>query len=144
MTIADTTRAATRGSEKPPTLRLTWRACSTSADEATSSTVDFRLHVEIEPCEETDTGTIRSWVERDGGEEELVARTHVDIARILEHGWTHIEVQSEGAPNVSMSLHEGTLRYVRSDYPSLAGLPGGTYDPPTFERLVHDSDEVDE
>ena len=144
MTIADTTRSAARGTEQPPTLRLTWRACGKGSGDANASAGEIRLHVEIEPCEETDTGILRSWLERDDREEELVARTHVDIARIRAHGWTHIEVQGTDTPNVSMSLHEGTLRYIRSDFPALAGLPGGTYEPPTLEQRVENSDETDE
>lgn len=144
MTIADTTRSTARSTEHPPSIRLCWRACGVRSGEANASGGEIRLQVEIESCEEIDTGILRAWIERDGREEELLPPTHVDIARVLAHGWTHIEIQSADAPTVSMSLHEGVLRYVRSDFPALAGLPGGTYEPPTLERHVDESfDEVD-
>ena len=101
----------------------------------------FTLHARLDPGEHPDTGILKAWISCDNGPHEILAPTHVDIIQVCAHGWTHLEVSGEGAPELAISMHDGVLRYVRTGLLALAGLPGGSYQPPVHQRFTEDDPE---
>ena len=131
-------------------MRLSWVAAgrtehTTPTPEDRRPRGDFSLHAQLDPAECTDTGMLKAWIECENGPHEILPPTHVDIIQVCAHGWTHLEVSGEGAPELAISLHEGVLRYVRTGLFALAGLPGGSYQPPVLDRFndepLEESDE---
>ena len=130
-------------------MRLSWRVAGRTAKSASDDNDlrpagDGHLIVHVDPADAADTGTLRCWFDHDGTETTIVPEVHVDITRVLEQGWTHIEIIGEGSCRLSLSLCEGVLRYVRTDLPDLAGLPGGTYEAPTLVQHSEDEGEQPE
>ena len=141
MTIADSSRTTTSNNDPQPTMRLSWQVAGrTSEDPPTETdrrpTTDCRLFVQIEPGEIADTGLLRAWLEVAGNDHEVITERHVDIQRAQAHGWTHIELQGKDLHALSLSLHDGVLRYLRTDLPERAGLPGGSYAAATYEERL--------
>jgi hypothetical protein len=48
-----------------------------------------------------------------------------------DRDWTHVDVRTPDAMVASASFERGRLAYCRSDVPGIAGIAGGTHDPPT-------------
>jgi len=149
MTIADTTRSSDQSRESRPSIHLEW--VSAGRLEGTSPSADdrrpvgeFSLHAQLDPGEHPDTGILKAWLSCDNGPHEILAPTHVDIIQVCAHGWTHLEVSGEDVPELAISMHEGVLRYVRTGLLSLAGLPGGSYQPPVHQRFTEDASEESE
>ena len=99
-------------------------------------TGDCRLLLQVEPGEIADTGLLRAWLEVAGNDHDVIAEQHVDIQRVQAHGWTHIELQGKDLSALSLSLQDGVLRYLRTDLPERAGLPGGSYAAATYEECL--------
>ena len=139
MTIADSTRSTTSTNEPLPAIHLCWRVAGRLEEtpitaEDRRPTGDFRLLVRIDPGVLPDTGICRAWLETGDGDVEILESTHVDIQRVLAHGWTHLQVDAQTGPLLAISLHEGQLRYIRTDLPRRAGLPGGSYEAPSYRE----------
>ena len=143
MTIADSTRTSTRSSETPPSFMLSWRGAGRKPG-ATLDPTDLRPEgpfsfvVRVDPGELADTGVLTGWFQTEETRTEVIPATHVDITRVQEQGWTHLEIRGEEACRCALSLHDGALRYVTTDLTKQAGLPGGSYDAPGFEELSTD------
>ena len=59
----------------------------------------------------------------------LPSHARIDVRT---HGlWAHLELAAAGAVVLRASFERGRLAYCTSAVPGLAGLRGGTYDPPT-------------
>ena len=141
MTIADSSRTSSSNNEQHPMMRLSWQVAGRTAAQPPTEidrrpTEGCRLLVQVDPTEIADTGLLRAWLDVAGTEHELLAEQHVDIQRIRAHGWTHIEIQGRDLATISLSLHDGVLRYLRSDLPERAGLPGGSYAAATYEERL--------
>ena len=146
MTIADSSRTSTSNNEQHPMLRLSWQVAGRTSENPPTETdrrptTDCRLFVQIEPGEIADTGLLRAWLEVAGTDHEVIAEQHVDIQRAQAHGWTHIELQGKNLGPLSLSLHDGVLRYLRTDLPEQAGLPGGSYAAATYEERLESSED---
>jgi hypothetical protein len=141
MTIADSSRTSTSNNDQYPVMRLCWQVAGRTCDNPSTDVdrrpnTDCRLFVQVQPANIVDTGLLRAWLEVSGSDHEIVSEQHVDIQRAQAHGWTHIEVQGKGLDTISLSLHDGVLRYLRTDLPERAGLPGGSYAAATYEERL--------
>jgi hypothetical protein len=127
-------------------MRLSWQVAGRTAGQPATE-IDrrpaeaCRLLVQVEPAEIADTGLLRAWLDVAGTDHEILAEQHVDIQRIRSHGWTHIEIQGRDLATISLSLHDGVLRYLRSDLPERAGLPGGSYAAAIYEEGLQEPEE---
>ncbi len=141
MTIADSSRTSTSNNGQHPVMRLCWQVAGRTCDNPPSETdrrptADCRLVLQVEPGEIADTGLLRAWLEVGGNDHDVIAEQHVDIQRVQAHGWIHIELQGKGLSALSLSLQDGVLRYLRTDLPERAGLPGGSYAAATYEECL--------
>lgn len=145
MTIADSTRSQTGTNEPQPVIRLGWRVAP-RLEDAPSEPTDLRpltgsrLVLSIEPGALPDTGIARAWLETEAEDRAVLGPLHVDLQRVQAQGWTHLEVEAPDGPLVSLSLLEGQLRYLLTDLPVRAGLPGGTYEAATYEERIEDDE----
>jgi hypothetical protein len=114
----------------PARLDVAWNAASGALDASrTWASAVVRLECEWDPA--TGDASCRATLDRAGD----VRTVPVPAAARMEvrmHGlWVHLELSAGAEVLLRASFERGRLAYCTSTVPGLAGLRGGTYDPPT-------------
>ena len=114
----------------PARLDVAWNAASGALDASrTWASAVVRLECEWEPA--TGEANCRATLDCAGDVRTVPLPSHVRID-VRTHGlWVHLELAAAGTVLLRASFERGRLAYCTSAVPGLAGLRGGTYDPPT-------------
>ena len=114
----------------PARLDVAWNAASGALDASrTWASAVVRLECEWDPA--TGEASCRATLDR-AGDVRGVPVPATARMEVRTHGlWVHLELSAEGAVLLRASFERGRLAYCTSEVPRLAGLRGGTYDPPT-------------
>ena len=114
----------------PARLDVAWNAASGALDGSSSwASAVVRLECEWDPA--TGEASCRGSVDRAGDVRAVAMPAHARIAVRARGLWVHLELSAGGEVLLRASFERGRLAYCTSSVPRLAGLRGGTYDPPT-------------
>ena len=114
----------------PARLDVAWNAASGALDASrTWASAVVRLECEWDPA--TGDASCRATLDRAGDVRTVPVPTAARMA-VRTHGlWVHLELSAGAEVLLRASFERGRLAYCTSAVPGLAGLRGGTYDPPT-------------
>jgi len=114
----------------PARLDVAWNAASGALDASrTWASAVVRLECEWDPA--TGDASCRASLDRAGDVRTVPVPAHARMAVRTRGLWVHLELSAGADVLLRASFERGRLAYCTSTVPSLAGLRGGTYDPPT-------------
>lgn len=114
----------------PARLDVAWNAASGALDASrTWASAVVRLECEWDPA--TGDASCRASLDRAGDVRTVPVPVHARMAVRTRGLWVHLELSAGADVLLRASFERGRLAYCTSAVPGLAGLRGGTYDPPT-------------
>lgn len=114
----------------PARLDVAWNAASGALDGGRSwASAVVRLECEWDTA--TGEASCRGTVDRAGDVRAVAMPAEARMAVRSRGLWVHLELAAGGDVLLRASFERGRLAYCTSTVPELAGLRGGTYDPPT-------------
>lgn len=114
----------------PARLDVAWNAASGALDASrTWASAVVRLECEWDPA--TGDATCTASLDRAGDVRAVPVPANARMDVRTRGLWTHLELSAAGSVLLRASFERGRLAYCTSAVPGLAGLRGGTYDPPT-------------
>jgi hypothetical protein len=97
------------------------------------------LVLRIEP-RAADRAIASSWLELNGARREVLASQEVACIRLHEDGLEHVDLHERGNGHVRLAAlsfdARGRVLYAQSPLLAEAGLPGGTYNPPSARNVA--------
>jgi hypothetical protein len=146
MTLAPPARSVAAPAPRAALARveIAWTV-SASALQGRNCYASAALHLECEwPSDSAQPYASCSAVIDRAGVRTPVAIATPIVVDVLRRGrWTHVTMRLAGSPSgtatvLLASFELGRMAYCTSSVPALAGLPGGSYDPPTGLLELYD------
>ena len=114
----------------PARLDVAWNAASGALDASrTWASAVVRLECEWDPA--TGGASCRATLDRAGDVRTVPVPPAARMAVRTRGLWVHLELSAGAEVLLRASFERGRLAYCTSTVPALAGLRGGSYDPPT-------------